>query len=102
MKEIIIGTTPTITYKFKIVSVADIVTAILTIKQSTGIIVQKTLTDAEVGEDTLSWILSQQETFSIGQKSATMMINWKTAGGIRGASEITKIIGTTNHVMEVI
>ena len=36
MTKIIIGTTPTITYKFKVVDVADITVAILTIKERGG------------------------------------------------------------------
>ena len=48
MTQIIIGTTPTITYKFSIVSPADFSTAILTIKCIGQIILEKTLTDATV------------------------------------------------------
>lgn len=58
MTTIVIGTTPTITYTFKVVPVSSIVTAILTIKQRTGIVIKKTLADATVGENSLSWDLS--------------------------------------------
>ena len=102
MTEIIIGTTPTIIYKFKIVSPADLTKAILTIKSMGQIILEKTLADATVGEDSLSWTLTQAETLSLGTRVAKMMCNWVTADGTRGASEITTIRGDTNHIAEVI
>lgn len=102
MIEIIIGTTPTIIYKFKIVSPADFVTAILTIKSMGMIIIEKTLADATAGEDSLSWTLTQEETLLIGTRSCKMMLNWVTHSGKRGASEETTIVGVSNHVREVI
>lgn len=102
MTNIIIGTTPTITYKFKIVSPADLTKAILTIKCNGQVILEKTLADATVGEDSLSWTLTQQETLSIGTRSGKMMLNWLTNSGTRGASAETVITGVTNHKREVI
>lgn len=102
MVQIIIGTTPTITYKFKIVSPTELEKAILTIKIAGQVILEKTLADASVGEDTLSWTLTQEETLSIGTRSGKMMLNWLTHSGKRGASEITTIRGDTNHIPEVI
>lgn len=102
MTRIIIGTTPTITYKFKVVPVSSIVKAVLTIKERGVNIIEKTLSDATVGEDTLSWTLTQEETLSIGAKSASMMLNWKLADGTRGASDVVLITGGDNHIREVI
>lgn len=102
MANIIIGTTPTITYKFKIVSSAEIRIAILTIISARTVLIEKTLDDAIIGEDTLSWALSQEDTLALGTKTAKMMLNWVTADGKRGASEETTIKGTTNHIPEVI
>lgn len=102
MTQIIIGTTPTITYKFKIVSPTELEKAILTIKIAGQVILEKTLVDASVGEDTLSWTLTQEETLSIGTRSGKMMLNWLTHSGKRGASEETTIAGIQNHVKEVI
>ena len=51
MTKIIIGTTPTITYKFKVVNVADITVAILTIKERGVNIIELNLSDATVGEE---------------------------------------------------
>lgn len=102
MTQIIIGTTPTITYTFRIVSPADLAKAILTIKCNGQIILEKTLADATVGENSLSWTLTQQETLNIGTRSGKMMLNWLTHSGKRGASEETTIAGIQNHVKEVI
>lgn len=102
MTKIIIGTTPTITYKFKVVDVSEITVAILTIKERGTTLIEKDLSDATVGEDTLSWTLTQEETLSIGAKSASMMLNWKLADGTRGASDVVLITGGDNHIREVI
>ena len=102
MTQIIIGTTPTITYTFRVVSPADLSKAILTIKIAGHVILEKTLADAVVGENSLSWTLTQQETLDIGTRSGKMMLNWLTASGTRGASAETAIMGVTNHKREVI
>jgi len=102
MTKIIIGTTPTITYKFKVVDVSEITVAILTIKERGTTLIEKNLADATVGEDTLSWTLTQEETLSIGAKSASMMLNWKLADGTRGASDVVLVTGGDNHIREVI
>ena len=102
MTQIIIGTTPTITYTFRVVSPADLSKAILTIKIAGSVILEKTLADAVVGENSLSWTLTQQETLDIGTRSGKMMLNWLTNSGTRGASAETVIAGVTNHKREVI
>ena len=102
MTKIIIGTTPTITYKFKVVDVSEITVAILTIKERRVNIIELSLSDATVGEDSLSWTLTQEETLRLAGKTATMMLNWKTADGTRGASEEVYIQGVSNHIREVI
>lgn len=102
MTKIIIGTTPTITYKFKVVDVSQITVAILTIKERGVNIIELNLSDATVGEDTLSWTLTQEETLQFAGKTATMMLNWKTQDGTRGASEEVFIQGSPNHIREVI
>lgn len=102
MLNFIIGTTPTITYKFKVVSPSDITTAILSIKSQNQNMLTKTLADASVGADSLSWTLTQEETLAIGARTVKMMLNWKTADGTRGASAETMIQGVQNHIREVI
>lgn len=102
MTAIVIGTTPTITYTFKVVPVSSIVTAILTIKQRTGIVIKKTLADATIGENSLSWDLSQEETLLLGVRGGTVMLNWVTADGTRGIGERKSIICEDNDIREVI
>ena len=102
MTKIIIGTTPTITYKFKVVDVSEITVAILTIKERGVNIIELNLSDATVGEDSLSWTLTQEETLQFAGKTATMMLNWKTEDGTRGASEQVFVTGGDNHIREVI
>lgn len=101
MIKIIIGTTPTITYKFHIVSPTEFRTAILTIRANT-MLIERTLESATIEEDSISWTLTQEETLLLGAKSAKMMLNWVTVDGTRGASEETSIMGANNHKREVI
>ena len=101
MASIIRGTTPTLIYKFKIVDVAEIIKAYLTIKQG-SILIEKSLNDAVPGTDTLSWTLTQEETLSIGTRQASIMLNWVTSDGTRGASGKSVLYIEDNHIEEVI
>ena len=103
MTKIVIGTTPTITYRFKTVSVSEISAAILTIHDRGSDIIRKTLEDAVVNvtDNTLSWTLTQTESLSIGVKDCKMMLNWKTETGTRGTSEEVTVTGAPNHIREV-
>lgn len=98
---IIRGTTPTIKYTFSVVDPANITTAILTIKKGGAIAIEKDLAAASVGEDSLSWTLTQAETLSVAG-AAELMLNWLTQDGTRGASETTMVSFTPNHIEEVI
>lgn len=103
MADIIRGTTPTIIYNMQTVAVSDIAVAFLTIKSNSSIIIQKSLEDAEVGETSLSWTLTQAETLSFeANQHAKMMLNWRLAEGTRGASNEMDICFRSNHVVEVI
>ena len=84
------------------VDVSEITKAILTIKERGVIIIELNLSDATIGEDSLSWTLTQEETLLIGTRTATMMLNWKTEDGTRGASEQVFVTGGDNHIREVI
>lgn len=101
MAEVVMGTTPTITYKFKSVDVADITIAILTIKAGPVIRIELDLNAASVGEDTISWTLTQEQTLSVLGRSE-VMINWVTNQGLRGTSAKTMLLFTGNHISEVI
>lgn len=101
MDEIIKGTTPTIVYSFSKISVSDIVEAILTVKKNGTVVIEKDLESASVGEDSLSWTLTQAESLSVSN-SAEIMINWKLGDGTRGASKPKNVNFTPNHKEEVI
>lgn len=102
MANIIKGTTPTIQYTFKTVDVSFITTAILTIKQGGVLAVEKTLEAAIIGESTISWRLTQEETLALLVGTVTMMINWVTSDGTRGASKKDMVVIEGNDIEEVI
>lgn len=103
MIKIVIGTTPTIKYTFSVVDPADFSEAILTIKDSRKTEkLRKTLDMATVGSDYVEWTLTQAETLSLGTGSAlSMMLNWLTHGGTRGASAEEAVMAVNNHIREV-
>lgn len=100
--QIIRGTTPVIEYTFKRVAVSDIATAIVTIKQGTEILIEKDKSQAEVGETTISWKLTQEETLTPNNGSGSIMLNWLLEDGTRGASNNQKVEFVDNHIDEVI
>ena len=102
MTEIIRGTTPTIKYTFKKVDTADITTAYLTVKQGSEVVIEKYLSEAEVTEGYISWVLSQEETLSLKRGVVTFMLNWKVTDGTRGASPECRLNVVENHKNEVI
>lgn len=104
MVKIIIGTTPTIKYTFSVVDPADFAEAIMTIKDSRKQEkLRKTLDTATVGTDSIEWTLTQEETLSLGTGSAlSIMLNWLTNSGVRGASAEEPVITVNNHIREVI
>ena len=102
MAQIIRGTTPTIEFKFKQIDVANLTTAILTIKQNGTVIIEKDKTAATIGEDSVSWELSQEECLSLNYGRSTIMINWLLQDGTRGASNEYSVDIVQNHIPEVI
>jgi orotate phosphoribosyltransferase-like protein len=101
MTTIVIGTTPTIQFKFKAIAPSDLAQAKLTIERNNMVIITKTLAEATVSEDTIAWTLSQSETLLIGVGQRDIMLNWLTANGTRGTSAETKINFITNHIRAV-
>ena len=101
MTTIVIGTTPTIIYKFSVISTDDLIQAKMTIKGKNTILLSKFLPEATIGEDNISWKLSQAETLTLGVGTRTMMLNWLTADGTRGVSKETIVNATNNHIPEV-
>lgn len=85
---IVRGTTPSIRYTFSTLNVADIIDAYLTIVQGETVI-EKTLQDAEVGEDYLDWTLSQAETVQLDDKTnCQIQCKYKMQDGKVYASKI--------------
>lgn len=100
MANIIIGTTPTIKYRFNTIDVESITTAYMTIKKDGAVIVKRS--DPTVDENILSWTLTQEETLAIGTGVVKIMCNWLLADGTRGASHESEIRMKGNHIAEVI
>ena len=94
MASIIRGTTPTLKYTFNTVDVEDITTAYLSIKGATTL--EKTLSEAIVGENYLAWTLTQAETLAFGNR-ISVMVNWLLDDGTRGASKKKQIIIESNY-----
>ena len=102
MASIIRLTTPTIKYGFKVVTVSDIIAAYLTIRQNGQTIIEKDLSEATVGEKSLSWRFTQEETKLLANGKITAMLNWKTQDGTRGASAKSTLVIDGNYKDEVI
>lgn len=102
MAQIIRGTTPTIQFTFNYVDVDNISAAVLTIMQACAKKVEKDLTAATVGDETLSWTLTQEESLSLATGCCWMQCNWVLADGTRGASKIYSVEVIANQKIEVI
>lgn len=102
MATIIKGTTPTIKYTFSTVTPSDISVAYLTAKQDGVVKIEKDLSAAIVGEDYISWKLSQEETLLLKPTAAYWMCNWKKNDGTRGASAEMQTMIAINQKNEVI
>lgn len=103
MHTIVVGTTPTIQFKFKTIVPSDLAQARLTVKRNNNdmVIVTKTLADATVSKDAIAWTLSQAETLLIGVGQRDIMLNWLTANGTRGTSAETRVNFIPNHIRAV-
>ena len=83
---IIAGTTPTIEYTFSTVAIADITTAVFSVKQNGQTVIEKTLADATVGTGKISWTLSQAETLALSLSKVTRLyLDYVLTDGTRGA-----------------
>lgn len=102
MNKIVVGTTPKIRWRFSKISVSDIVKATMTIKRYGTNVVVKDIDSAIINDDEITYSLSQSETLDIGVGTCEIMLNWVTNNGVRGASGITHIEFTKNHINEVL
>lgn len=88
---IIRGTTPTVIYTFSEITPSEVHKAYLTVKQLNTTIIERDISTAEVGETTLSWVLTQEETLSLSSSyDAVLCCDWKMNDGKRGRSVIKK------------
>lgn len=101
MNTIVVGTTPTIQFKFKTIAPSDLAQARLTVERNSKVVVTKTIADATVSEDAIAWTLSQSETLQIGEGQRDIMLNWLTANGTRGTSAETRVNFIPNHIRAV-
>lgn len=102
MAQIYKGTTPTITYTFRTVDVADIAVAILTVSVNGVVVLEKDLATATVGENTLSWLFSQEDTLALNGREADFMLNWLLSDGTRGVGAGATADILRNSIEEVI
>ena len=90
------GTTPSFEITFNTVSVSDIVVAYLVFKSGGKIVLEKDLTTATVGDKTLTWTLSQEESFLVGRSNSVrhvdVVCDWKLSDGTRGRSSVAPCI----------
>ena len=92
------GTTPTISYKFKVVDPAEIEVAYLTLEQDGVAPVEKDLSEAIVESDRLTWHLTQEETLNFRAKHGLakyppvkMQLRYRLRDGSAHATSISEI-----------
>lgn len=87
------GTTTEIQYSFDQVDVATITDCYLTLKQG-SLVIEKTLADATVGENTLTWKLTQAETLRFNDKD---LIESQIRYKANGEAYISKVGRTDSY-----
>ena len=102
MAEIVKGTTPTIQYTFSRINPANLTAAYLTIREGDTVTLEKDITTASIGENDISWTLTQAETLAFEAKEIRVMLNWLLQDGTRGTSKKSKILIQENDKEEVI
>lgn len=86
---IVRGTTPEIRFTFSAVDPADITVAYLTIQQNQATIIEKDIDDATIGEDYISWELTQTDALLIeAGEQVRIQCRYKTSDGKAYASRV--------------
>lgn len=100
------GTTPEIRYRFRKVTVTDIVSAYLTIRQNGRKLIERDLTSAlEVSatDNSITWRLTQEETLEFNPNDdLEVQIKYKTSAGIVGTSVVSYVKSYEDMKGEVI
>ncbi len=100
---IISGTTPTISFTFSEVNVSDIAVAILTVKVSGETLIEKDLSDAGIGDNIITWELTQEETLKLKPGTiCKVCCDWKLNDGTRGRSNVGSYTVENSGINEVI
>lgn len=103
MAILISGTTPTITIAFDTIDTDDIVESILCVKHNGTNLIEKDIDDATVASGSVSYKLTQAETFILPVGSSVLvMCDWKLDDGTRGRSKIVRCIVEQSGKEEVI
>lgn len=96
MGNIVRGTTPLIRYTFNSITVTDITTAYLVLKQGGNAVITKTLDDCTVGNGFLDWILEQEDTLALcDRRPCEICLDWLLNDGTRGVGR-TAQVGVSN------
>ena len=97
------GTTPTIVFTFKEVSISDIEYAYLRIKQRDTDIIERDITTATTGNDFISWKLTQAETLGLSTYTpAKIYCDWLLDDGTRGRSNVLSETVENSGIDEVL
>lgn len=64
----------------------DINVAYLVIKQLNKVVIERDISTAVIGESSISWKLTQSETFLLKKSNADIFCDWKLNDGTRGRS----------------
>ena len=85
------GTTPKLKFLFRSVDVSEMAVAYLTVEQG-DLVIEKDLSQAEIGDGYIEWELSQEETLQIGiECNLKIQCRWKLDDGTTGASPINMV-----------
>lgn len=81
------GTTPTIEFTFKNISPKDMKVAYLTIDQNGRTKIEKNIDDAIVGDNSIDWNLTQEETLKIKENiKCDIQMRYRLNSGLADAS----------------
>ena len=88
------GTTPTITYSFRVVDPADFAAAQFIMKQGSAVLIEKNLSDAVLDStnNTLSFTLTQADTLQLEPRTIIYMkLRFRQNDGKAGASRTISV-----------
>ena len=103
MNTLVRGTTPLIIYTFETVSPSDLSSAYLILKQNGEEKIRKSLENCTLGNMTLTWTLTQEETLSlVAGASCLICLDWVKEDGTRGVGKTTQVSVSSSAINEVI